>query len=76
MSKNTDPRATPETIIRLIEGDLDALIETKSPSFFRRCRAKGYEPIGQRIEGDTAYFRIPRFAIAIRQCRKRRGEAC
>jgi hypothetical protein len=70
MKKDNAPRL--ETGIRLIDGEPNVIVETQSRRFFRICRSKGYEPIGQRIEGNTAYFRIPRFAIAIRQCRARK----
>jgi hypothetical protein len=70
MKEDNAPRL--ETVIRLVDGEPDVLVETQSRRVFRLCRSKGYEPIGQRIEGgDTARFCIPRFAIAIRKCQKR-----
>lgn len=75
MSKDKDPRPKPETVIRLIDGEPNAHIATTSPSFFKRLINRGYDPEHQRIEGETAYFCIPRFALAIRQCRKRQNDA-
>lgn len=69
MKKGEAQRPKQETVIRLCEGDPDALISTTSPDFFKRLINRGYDPEHQRIEGEMAHFRVPRAAVTIRRYR-------